>query len=304
MNHLKQAVHENALRFFTGMKDCLAVQHVIAPLGDNYRLSARISALMALNAAVYTSCFIILHWLIVPILSSFLAMPETIIEDERRFTLHIVTGHKLLRITALIVIANLKALILIPVYQVSSAASLAFRTELQLDTNEQPPRSWTDRIIYTVSQSMVQFIVTFSLFLIAVVASWVPVLGHLFFCCLIAWRMSFFFHSTNWDLTEAGVKLAFKTRQIETQWAYYLGFGIIPSLLVYILPTEIGDLMFGLLHPLFCLLAVTAARDFSAFGVTCSDTALPVFAPGKAAGELVAAHLPRRARQLVSAAVG
>ncbi|KAG9395952.1 Etoposide-induced protein [Carpediemonas membranifera] len=209
-------------------------------------------------------------------------------------------SHSTKRLVAFTAVAVLKSLILLPVYQASDGIARAYYAAFAAEPFEPPRRAPLAQLALTLINGTVRFIVTFSLVLIAVGLSWLPLVGTVLYVAVLSWRMSFFFHSALWDLTPAGTSLHYKTMQIETNWAYHLGFGVLASTFIFILPTEAGDLLFGLGHPVLCLIAVSTQLSPLPPGDG-SPLALPIFNLGNLAGDAVLAHMPKPVRAALAA---
>ncbi len=281
-----------------GFLDFLNVKHLLAKLKTNPATLNRISFLLALNFVMYSIIFAVLHVKVIPWLADFSAIPEDILEDER--TLSLRAAHSIRRLIAFGIVATLKSVSLLPVYQISSRVAYSFRKSIRSDTVLPPAMPVVDGIIYSITEASIRFVVTFTLVVAAIAVGWTPLIGPVLYVGIIAWRMSFFFFSEEWKLTSNSSTLAYKTRALESNWAYYLGFGLVPSLLVFALPTDLGDFIFGVLHPLFCIMAVAAPREYNYFPISGRENIprLPLFAAGNAAEAAITTVLPLRARKI------
>ncbi|KAG9390128.1 Etoposide-induced protein [Carpediemonas membranifera] len=294
INHAIEVSTPYLLNAVAGLFASVGLHHILSALKSKPELSAKISKLFIVHAAVFISCFAALHLIIIPLLARLTAVPETVLEDERRFSFSM--SHNFKRLVAFGTVAVLKSLLLQPVYQFSDRCAKLYFEAFSVPAVKPPTRTLVQKLTFATIDGTIRFIVTFSLVLMAVAVSWIPLIGKPLFVGVISWRMSFFFHSALWDLTPAGTSLHYKTMQIETRWAYHLGFGLLASTLVFALPTDFGDFLFGLAHPLMCLIAVSSqVSSTPIFSIEEGEqevVPLPIFNLGNRAGDMVLRYIP------------
>lgn len=110
----------------------------------------------------------------------------------------------------------------------------------------------------------------------SIVVGQVPVIGWLLSCFLLSFYYSMYCLDYRWSLE--GVSLEARMRYMETQWAYFFGFGFPLAITTFIFPAFLSEGIYSLCFPAFVLLAMVAEPNREALQRK-NTLAIPVFLP-------------------------
>lgn len=125
-------------------------------------------------------------------------------------------------------------------------------------TPKVPIISVSRKIAFEVHRFFIVLIFLAVIFVLnAVGLSFLPVL-------LLSYLYSFYCFEYRWALE--GMTLGEQLKALETNWAYYLGFGLVITLCTYYSPGLVGSGLWALLFPLFIVTAMTATPSLQCRG--------------------------------------
>lgn len=110
------------------------------------------------------------------------------------------------------------------------------------------------RIIGVISDEIYRGILPLGVWIQSILLAYIPYIG--IWCALvqIAWVYSFYIFEYKWAIQRQ--RLLNRLQFFETNWAYFLGFGIPTAALTCLLPRDIEIGLFAYLFPLFAMLAL------------------------------------------------